>query len=218
MLPGVIREDIMGTQGLRKCCCCGVWFKPHRRNAYHQRYCVKPECRAASKQASQRKWSRKNPDYFRGDVHVNRVRAWRRRHPGYWKAKEACRDLDALQELLIAQGFDPEGVATFRNCLSAEISRPLQDLLDAQNIALVGFASMICGEALQEDIAHVLSACYERGRHIGGMVPWMIKPPASAAAGTTDREVKHERTRVDSAAAAAKNTPAVQRGRSPPGP
>jgi hypothetical protein len=119
---------------------------------------------------------------------------------------------------LIAQGFDPEGVATFRNCLSAEISRPLQDLLDAQNIALVGFASMICGEALQEDIAHVLSACYERGRHIGGMVPWMNKPPASAAAGTTDREVKHERTRVDSAAAAAKNTPAVQLGRSPPGP
>jgi hypothetical protein len=182
---------------------------------------VKPECQAASKQASQRKWSRKNPGYFRGDVHVKRVRAWRRRHPGYWKAKGvagARQDLDALQDLLIAQGFDSEGVTTFRNCLLAEISRPLQDLLAAQNVTLVGLASMICGEPLQEDIAHVLSACYERGRHIGGMVPWMNKPPACAATGTTDREVKHERTRVDSAAAAAKNTPAVQLGRSPPGP
>jgi hypothetical protein len=211
----------MGTQGLRKCCHCGVWFKPHRRNAYHQRFCAKPECQAASKQASQRKWNRKNPDYFRGDVHVNRVRAWRRRHPGYWKAKGAagaCQDLDALQELLISQGFSFEGVAPFRNCLMAEISRPLQDLLDAQNVTLAGFASLICGEPLQEDIAHVLRACYERGRHIGGMVPWMNKPPACAATGTTDREVKHERTRVDSAAATAKTTPAVQLGRSPPGP
>ena len=196
----------MGTKGLRKCCNCGVWFKPQRRNAYHQRFCFEPACRTASKQASQRKWCRKNPVYFRGEVHVNRVRAWRRRHPGYWKGKgaeETRQELDALQELLIAQGFDSEGVTTFRNCLLAEISRPLQDLLDAQNITLVGLTSLICGEPLQEDIAQVLCACYERGRHINGRVPWMNKPPACALSGTTDREVKHEKTRVDSAATAA---------------
>jgi hypothetical protein len=42
---------------------------------------------------------------------------------------------------------------------------------------------MISGEPLQEDIARVLTACYERGQRIGGIVPWMHK-----------QEVKHERT------------------------
>ena len=211
----------MGTKGLRKCCHCGVWFKPQGCNAYHQRFCPKPECQAASKQASQQKWCRKNPGYFHGDIQVKRVQAWRRLHPGYWKKEDAAGasgQRDALQDLLLAQGFDAQGVMTLRNCLLAEISQPLQDVLAAQNSTLVGLASMICGEPLQEDIVRVLRACYERGRHIGGRVPWMNKPPACAATGTADREVEHERTRVDSAAAETQDSAAVQLGRSPPGP
>ena len=69
----------MGTEGLRKCCHCGIWFRPHGRNAWHQRFCLKPECQVAS----QRKWRRKNPGYFHGEMHVKRVREWRRKHPGY---------------------------------------------------------------------------------------------------------------------------------------
>jgi hypothetical protein len=171
---------------------------------------LEPECQAASKRESQRKWNRKNPGYFHGDVHVKRVRAWRRKHPGYWKAKgamEACGPPDALQDLLAAQGFGHEDVKIFRNCLSEEISRPLQDVLSAQQHTLIGLAAMITGEPLQEDIARVLTTCYERGKRIGGMVPWM-----------QPQEVKHERTRTDSAAAAATGAPAVQLGRSSPGP
>ena len=148
----------MSTEGLRKCCQCWVWFKPHPRNAYHQRFCAQPECQAASKQASQRKWCGKNPGYFHGEQHVKKVQAWRRKHPGYWKAKratEACGPPDVLQDLLTAQGFGQEDVKIFRNCLSEEISRPLQDVLAAQQHALVGLASMISGEPLQEDIARV---------------------------------------------------------------
>ena len=63
----------MGTEGLRKCCHCGIWFRPHGRNAWHQRFCLKPECQVASKRASQRKWCRKNPGYFHGEMHVKRV-------------------------------------------------------------------------------------------------------------------------------------------------
>jgi len=200
----------MGTEGLRKCGQCGVWFRPHRQNTYHQQFCSEPDCRIASKRESQRKWSRKNPGYFHGEVHVKRVRAWRWKHPGYWKAKgerQACGPPDALQDLLTAQGFDREGVTVFRDCLAAEISRPLQDVLAAQQSTLVGLAAMITGEPLQEDIARVLAVCYERGQHIGGMVPWM-RP----------QEGKHERTRTDCAAAAATGPPAVQLDRSPLGP
>lgn len=200
----------MSTKGLRKCCCCGVWFRPHPRNVYHQGFCTKTECRAASKRASQQKWCRKNPGYFHGEEHVKKVQAWRRRHPGYWKVKglaQSCGPPDALQDLLTSQGFDNKGVTTFRNCLRAEISRPLQDLLSAQSHTLVGLTAMISGEPLQEDIARVLSTCYERGQRIGGMVPWMNK-----------QEVSDEGTRTDIAATAATHSTAVQLGRSPPGP
>jgi hypothetical protein len=143
-------------------------------------------------------------------MYVKKTQAWRRKHPGYWRAKqaaEACAPPDALQDVLIAQGFASEDVKVFRSCLSDEISRPLQDVLAAQNIALVGLAAMITGEPLQEDIARVLTTCYERGQRIGGVVPWM-----------QPQEVKHERTRADSAAAAQTGAPAVQLGRSSPGP
>ena len=39
----------------RKCRCCGQWYLPQPHNAYHQRYCVRPACRLASKRHSQRK-------------------------------------------------------------------------------------------------------------------------------------------------------------------
>lgn len=188
----------MSTQGLRKCCHCYIWFRPHKRNVHHQQFCLKPECRAASKRASQKKWSRKNPGYFHGDAYVKKVQAWRRKHPGYWKTavtKEDGGPPDALQDLLVAQGFDNEDVKVFRNCLSAEISRPLQDLLMAQSHALKGLASMITGEELQEDIAQILAACYEQGQRIGGKVPWM-----------QPQEVKYERTGTHYAAEATAHT------------
>ena len=107
----------MGTNGLRKCCHCGIWFRLRGRNAWHQRFCWKPECQIASKRASQQKWCRKNPGYFRGEQYVKKVQAWRLEHPGYWKRKGAEEDggpPDALQDLLTAQGFDPQDVKVFR--------------------------------------------------------------------------------------------------------
>ena len=206
----------MSTEGLRKCCQCGLWFMPHPRNAYHQRFCLEPECRVASRRASQRTWCGKNPGYFHGEQHVKKVQAWRRKHPGYWKRKgtvEACGPPDALQDLLLMQGFDNEGVKVFRNCLSDEIFRPLQDVLAAQQYAIVGLTAMITGEPLQEDIARVLTTCYERGQRIGGPDLWKGGMPWMQS-----QEVKHERTRADSAAAAAAGSPAVQLDRSAPGP
>jgi hypothetical protein len=65
---------------------------------------------------------------------------------------------------------------------------------------------MITGDALQEDIAGVLSSCYERGQRIGGVVPWM---PA--------QESRDERSRTDYAEATEAHTGTVQLGRSSPG-
>lgn len=200
----------MSTTGLRRCCHCGSWFKPEPRNAYHQRFCIKPECRAASKVESQRKWCRKNPSYFRGEHQVKRVQDWRREHPRYWK-RQGVRAVPgeggALQDVLIPQPVDEQLVKAVRDRLSEEISRPLQDVLTAQQYALVGITCMITGDALQDDIARVLTTCYERGQRIGGIVPWIKR-----------QEVTNEGKRTDHAATAATHPAAVQLGGSPSGP
>ena len=71
----------------RKCKHCQTFFDPDPRTARRQRHCSKPECRQASKAASQRHWLQKpgNRDYFTGPTHVERVRQWRRAHPGSWR-------------------------------------------------------------------------------------------------------------------------------------
>jgi len=50
----------------RTCRCCTELFSPDYRNAKRQEYCAKPECRKASKVASQQKWLANNPDFFKG--------------------------------------------------------------------------------------------------------------------------------------------------------
>ena len=73
----------------RKCKClhCKELFIADYRNRTRQKYCSKPECRQASKRASQHKWvtSAKGNDYFKGPDNVLRVQQWRKEHPGYWR-------------------------------------------------------------------------------------------------------------------------------------
>ncbi len=190
----------MGALGLRKCCGCGSWFRPGPRNRHRQRFCGAVDCRAASKRQSQRKWTRKNRTYFRGPDQVARVQAWRKAHPGYWKKPGEPRSepvRDALQEVFLSQGFDIQGVDAFRDWLSREISRPLQDILTAQQHTLVGLTAMLTGDTLQEDIVRALDACYQRGQRIGGVVPWMS--PLE----------HHERKTTDCAAETAAHSPSV---------
>lgn len=79
--------------GIKQCKCanCDQLFRPDSRNAWHQRYCGASACRAASKAASQRRWLGKpeNRDYFRGPEQVERVREWRKAHPGYSQRTKA---------------------------------------------------------------------------------------------------------------------------------
>ena len=67
----------MANQVQSKCLCCGDKFTVDVRNRGRQKYCVKEACRAAGKAARQRRWLGKpeNREYFRGPVHVERVRA-----------------------------------------------------------------------------------------------------------------------------------------------
>lgn len=92
----------------RRCPSCQQLFDCHPRTRSLQRFCAAPPCRAASKQASQRRWLHKpeNQDYFCGEQHVNRVQAWREKHPEY--GRETPIAGQPLQEMIMAQAVDSD--------------------------------------------------------------------------------------------------------------
>ena len=137
----------MGKVKRKKCRNCKRLFRPDPRNAKRQRYCSKPECRKASKSASQKNWLQKpeNRDYFRGPEHVQRVQQWRKANPGYWRRAKI--KPPALQDPLIGQPADNnDNKGHF-------VTTALQDLLIGQPAVLIGLIAHLTGLALQDDIA-----------------------------------------------------------------
>lgn len=141
----------MGRKRTRKCLHCRTFFQPDARNARHQQYCSKPECRCASKRASQRRWLSKpdNQDYFKGPDQVDRVRAWRRAHPQYWKRSgaQAEHSGEPLQDVLLTQLVD------LQKKTENFVDAALQDLLMAQPLVLLGLIAHLTHSTLQDDIA-----------------------------------------------------------------
>jgi hypothetical protein len=129
----------------RHCLHCGQLFVPDPRNRYHQRYCREVTCRQASKTASQRRWQAKaaNRPYFRDPLHVQRVQAWRARHPGYWRRPKPLQG-EPLQDHITAQVAE----SNEKNAPLTETA--LQDLIDTQAYVLMGLIANLTGSPLQE--------------------------------------------------------------------
>ena len=150
----------------RRCLCCRDLFIPDPRNLSRQMFCSAKLCRAASKVLSQKRWSAKtgNKDYWRDPEEVERVRAWRKAHPQYWK-RTGKTEAIALQETCTAQPVIPEGV-------KPDLApRPLQDDCFAQHPLLVGLISMLTASTLQEDIALTHRRLVAKGHEILGITP-----------------------------------------------
>ncbi len=150
----------------RNCLCCNELFIPDARNRHHQQYCDKPECRNASKRAAQQRWlnSSKAEGYFSGEYNVNRVRKWRKEHPGYWKRKKAqcTEDVVALQDI--------SNVQVTENKTDKEISQKhaLQDICFVQPALIIGLIANLTGSTLQDDIAATSRRFIDFGRDILG--------------------------------------------------
>ena len=105
----------------RKCLCCQEFYRADHRNLRHQRYCSKAACRKESKAQSQRRWQQRpeNQDYFRGPENCERVKSWRKRHPGYWRKKNSSLQVP-LQEVYQEQVTPNEEVIAQRKTMSGE--------------------------------------------------------------------------------------------------
>ena len=126
-----------------------------------QRYCCKAECKRASKAQSQQRWASRpeNRDYFKGAANTERVRQWRKDHPGYWIKKKRIRK-KPLQDLIDTYLAHAGDVAI------AGTSKTLQDFIKAQTSIMAGFVSIFAGAAQQEEIANILRSCSNRGADI----------------------------------------------------
>ena len=151
-MPGIKRK---------RCRHCNTLFIPDHRNRDRQNYCRLPECRDASKAASQKKWLEKpeNQDYFLGPENVKRVQRWRKNNPGYSKRKSKIYP-EPLQDPLNGQHADNT------NNICQFTDRALQDLLKLQPSVMIGLISNFIGSALQEDIAQTLLRMQQSGQDI----------------------------------------------------
>jgi hypothetical protein len=144
----------------RKCKHCLKLFRPNPRTQQRQRYCSAPACRAASKTASHARWlaAPENHDYFRSPLHVDRVKAWRSRHPGYWRRGQSGET--ALQDVIITQP-----IGTTSKTAKIVLS-PLQEVITAQPAVLIGLIAHIVGTPLQDEIARTTERLLRLGRDI----------------------------------------------------
>jgi len=141
----------MGRKRTRKCQHCRTFFQPDPRNARHQEYCSKSNCKRASKKASQHRWLNQpaNQDYFKGPEQVARVRTWRKSHPDYWRRRAQMPNDsgEPLQDVLFTELID------LKKKSENFVDPALQDLLNAQSLVLLGLLANLTGTTLQDDIA-----------------------------------------------------------------
>ncbi len=157
-----LRRLTMCRESKRKCLHCRDGFQPDHRNQKRQRYCFKPDCRKASKTASQRRWLGKpeNQDYFKGADHVRRVQAWRNANPGYRRKKEALQDSCSTQLTVNADKNSNKNTPEQQN------RSLLQDPLIMQHPLLIGLLANLTGHVLQDDIARSASRFVKLGLDI----------------------------------------------------
>lgn len=136
----------------RRCKNCKKLYKPDPRHLKRQKFCREPECRAASKKYSQKKWLNKpeNQKHFSGPENVVRVQEWRQDNPGYWKRRKPSKKSsligDALQEMTFTQTLAGKGSSIDL------IQTPLQDLISAKTLVFIGFDTHLNKNALQDII------------------------------------------------------------------
>ena len=154
-----------------KCLNCNEKHPCEPRKRGHQRYCSKPDCRRASKAASQRQWLSRpeNQDYFRGADNCERVRKWRLAHPGCRRDKLSASD-SVLQEISNPQAPENEKVAP------SGASNALQDLCITQPAIFVGLISVLTGHVLQDDLLATARVFQRRGQDILNRMPEICDP------------------------------------------
>ena len=109
-----------------------------------------------------------NAGYDRGAVPLDRVRRWRKAHPGYWRRRSKRQPVPDRPEALLAVLDE----FALQNACGA-----LQNACPPQLVALLGLMARLQGDALQNAIAREIRANMLAGYALLGIpVPRPKKP------------------------------------------
>ena len=155
----------------RQCLCCKEPFKADARNIRHQKYCDKPDCRKASKAASQHLWLSKpgNENYHCGTVAVARVSAWQKAHPEFrerQKAKRGSALQDDFQAQLTESTHELPILPILEEISVLPVPAALQDFITTQPYVFVGLIAHFFNLTLQDDIANTTRSLQRLGEDI----------------------------------------------------
>jgi hypothetical protein len=137
------------TPRRRRCPHCKKLFCSDPRTRDRQRFCPTPACQKARKARSNERWRSKpeNRDHWRGPGEVQRVREWRKEHPGYWRRSTRRERGGTLQDKFGAQAGVAERLERAHERGPLQVERLPDDPL------LVGIIATVAGSTLQADIA-----------------------------------------------------------------
>jgi hypothetical protein len=187
----------------KRCPNCHNFFTPDYRNGERQKFCNLPECKKASKSESQKRWFSKNPDYFKGVEHVQRVLEWRRANPGY---RKGAAKMSVLQDNCQPKSSQKQDVAVQIPPVAKCSSPVLQDIWITQHPVFIGLIAHFTGFVLQEDIAAAALRLTQLGQDV-------INGATSTLKGGTNNE-----TQAPNLSQPHSNNPrTVQLAGSPPG-
>jgi len=125
----------MMMAGEKRCLCCGGIFVPDRRVGVRQRTCS-AECRKVRKRENNKRFRRKNPDYWLGRYDV--VKAWRKDHPDYqktWRQRRNERRMEFKPGEIQAEMFSKALDAVQENVF---LLREIQAEIAFQGIEILG--------------------------------------------------------------------------------
>jgi len=149
--------------GRRRCVVCRRWFVPDRRNAGRQKFCSEERCQQVRRLRSMAAWRLKpeNRDHWQGSSEVERVRQWRREHPGYWRRCKSGRGEKGAEGTLRNVCGRREGRWT-QGRIKVQ-GGTLQNDWMPQDPLLVGLVATLVGRTLQNDIAEACRIMVAKG-------------------------------------------------------
>jgi len=125
----------MMMAGEKLCQCCGRMFVPDRRVGVRQKTCS-AACRKVRKSEGNKRFHRKNPDYWRGRYEV--VKTWRKDHLDYqktWRQRRKERRIELKPGEIQAEMFSKALDAVQENVL---LLREIQAEMPFQAIDISG--------------------------------------------------------------------------------
>jgi hypothetical protein len=104
-----------------------------------------------------------NRNHFRDAENVERVRQWRKAHPGYWKRSKSISKPNQPADL---EALNPGTISC--NAPARDLVA-LQDFALTEHPAFVGLISMVTGSTLQDHIAAIGRNLLLQGKNILGL-------------------------------------------------